>query len=360
MNNIEYNLLIGTYTDNCPDTGIYLYKFNAVTASLRRVSHTGGVANPSYLCIDRARNVIYCVNENKASSSISSFHYRESGSAIEGLNIVSSHGQDPCFILQDNFHVFAVNYTSGSIAVYGKKPDGSLTTALQVIQHTGSSIVTKRQDSAHVHMACFSPDKEFIYFTDLGTDKIYIYRYLKNGGTTPLELKDTIHLIPGSGPRHLVFHPGGHFFYVITELAATVDVFSCSGQRPFLLQRAALTPSGNEESKSGGDIHLSVDGMYLYASNRGKANTITVFKVKADGTLNQIQQLPSGGSGPRNFTLDPTGKYLLIAHQNSNTIVIFKRDTTSGLLQTTNKYSTICKPACLVFMTNLPLLSPES
>lgn len=348
----NYNLVIGTYTNACESKGIYVYDFNVNTLSFKEKNSTEGVVNPSYLTVNKANNVIYSANEDGDKSNVSAFKYTASNGKLQQLNKKASEGADPCYIINDDKNVLVANYSGGSIAVFGKKSDGSLTDAKQVIKHTGSSANKQRQEKAHVHMVYFSPDKKYVFSNDLGEDKIYIYNYNADGGSNILTLKQTIDVKPGSGPRHLAFNPNGIFFYVINELTATIDTYSYSYEKPKFLQQVPLYAKDCTDANSAADIRFSKDGKYLYASNRGDANTITVFKVHANGMINQVQQITTQGEGPRCFTMDPSDNYVLVAHQYSHNIIIFKRDKTTGMLTETGKKIDVCSPVCLLFTAN--------
>lgn len=348
----NYNLVVGTYTNTCESKGIYVYDINMNTLSFKEKAHTDGVINPSYLSVNKANNVIYSVNEDGVKSDVSAFKYTPSTGRLQQMNKKDSEGADPCYIINDDKNVIVANYSGGSIAVFGKKTDGALADAKQVVKHTGSSINKERQEKAHVHMVYFSPDKKYVFSNDLGEDKIYIYNYNPDGGINTLTLKQTIDVRPGSGPRHLAFNPNGIFFYVINELSATIDAYSYSYEKPVFLQQVSLFAKDCTDANSAADLRFSKDGKYLYATNRGDANTITVFKVHANGMIHQVQQITTLGEGPRNFVIDPTDSYVLVAHQYSHNIIIFKRDKTTGMLTETGKRIDVCSPVCLMFTAN--------
>jgi len=348
----NYNLVIGTYTNACASKGIYVYDFNVNTLAFKEKNSTDGVINPSYVTVNRSNSVVYSVNEDGEKSNVSSFKYIPSTGKLQQMNKRDAEGADPCYIINDDKNVIVANYTGGSIAVFGKKNDGSLTDAKQVVKHTGSSINTSRQEKAHVHMVYFSPDKKYVFVNDLGVDKIFIYNYAPDGGEKTLTLKETVAVKPGSGPRHLVFHPNGLFVYLVNELSGTVDVFSYMKEKMVLIQELTLNAKDCNDFNGAAHISFSNDSKYLYVTNRGDANNVTVYKVHANGMMNQVQQISTMGEGPRQFVIDPTDNYLLMANQNANTIVIFKRDKTTGLLSDTGKRIDICSPVCLVFTPN--------
>ncbi|WP_294823465.1 lactonase family protein [uncultured Flavobacterium sp.] len=349
MNAQDYNLVVGTYTKDCDSKGIYVYDFNSATARFKLKSHTDKVDNPSFLTVSADNKFIYSVNESGVKSMVSAFKYAPATGRMGSLNKKESKGADPCHIINDEKNVIVANYSGGSIAVFGKKQDGSLTDAKQVIRHSGSSINKDRQGQPHPHMVYFSPDKKNVLVNDLGTDKIYIYSYNPGGGDKTLSLKETVSTPPGSGPRHLVFNPNGIFFYVLNELTGTIVCFNYQNGMAGIVQEERIAPADFHGQNGAADIHFSHDGKFLYATNRGDANTITAFRVHANGMLNMEQQISTQGVSPRNFAIDPKDNFLLVANEKSNNIVIFKRDKTTGMLEDTEQRIEVCSPVCLVF-----------
>lgn len=345
----NYNLVIGTYTNSCDSKGIYVYDFNAVTADFKQKSVSESTVNPSYLTVSPDGKYVYSVNEDGGKSTISAFRYTPDNGKLKLINKKDSRGEDPCYIISDDKYVIVANYTGGTISVFGRHADGSLTDAKQLIKHSGSSVDKERQEKPHVHMVHFSPDNKYVFVNDLGTDKIYIYSYNPKEDHKILVLKDVITAKPGSGPRHLAFNPNGIFFYVLGELDASLSVYSWIHDKAELIQEKSIAIKDEGCKNGAADIKFTRDGKFLYATNRGDANTISVFKSHANGALNFVQELPTMGEGPRNFAIDPKDNYVLVGHQQTNDIVIFKRDKTTGMLTDTNKRIQLCAPVCLVF-----------
>ncbi|MFT3793135.1 lactonase family protein [Flavobacterium sp.] len=345
----HYNLLIGTYTNNCKSDGIYTYDFNAETADSKLKSQSDKVSNPSFLSVSPDQKMIYSVNESGKESTVSAFAYDAKSGKIVLVNKLSSEGADPCHIINDDTNVLVANYSGGSIAVFKKSDDGSLLKAKQVIQHRGKS-TTKRQESPHVHQLQFSPDKQFVLANDLGTDRIYLYRYQPESENEILKFKDTIAIKTGSGPRHLTFSPNGKFIYLLQELDGTLTVFAYENAKLRRVQETTIVTKDFTGETSAADIHISPDGKFLYATNRGEANTIAVFAIDSNGKLTRKQSIPTQGKEPRNFVIDPTGKYVLVAHQYTNDVVIFERNAQTGMLTDTGKRIELCSPVCLVFV----------
>lgn len=344
----KFNLLVGTYTHSCKSDGIYVYEFNVETANFKHKNQSDQVANPSYLTLSPDKKKIYSVNENGKNSTVSAFNFDPQSGKIGFLNKQSSEGADPCYIINDEKNVIVANYSGGNISVFGKNTNGSLTRAKQTISHQGQSI-TERQQSPHVHQVLFSPDKNFVLANDLGTDRIYLYRYFPDEEKEILQFKDSIPVKTGSGPRHLTFSPNGKFIYLLQELDGTLTVFGYDNAKLRRIQETTVVAKDFTGQTGAADIHISPDGKFLYATNRGQANTISVFSIDSKGKLTLKKTMPSGGKNPRNFAIDPTGNYVLVAHQDSNDIVIFRRDAISGLLTETGKKIELCSPVCLVF-----------
>lgn len=343
------NLIVGTYTKNCENKGIYVYDFNAITGDFKLKSNTENVNNPSYLAISDDKKFVYAINQNGNESFVSAFEFDFKSGNLKFLNKQNAVGADPCFILNDLKNVFLANYSGGNITVFGKNNDGSLTPNLQVMQHFGKSKNAKRQEKPHVHQVQFSPDKKFVFAVDLGTDKVYSYKYDVDKKQNLLEKFDSTAVKPGSGPRHLTFSKNGKFVYLLQELDGTISTFNYENGKLSLLEENQITDDLFKGEISAADIHVSPDEKFLYATNRGTANEIICFAVKKNGRLDYRFTKSTEGTTPRNFAIDPTGNFLVIANQNSNTIVIFKIDKTSGNITPTGKSIEVCAPVCLVF-----------
>lgn len=346
----NYNLIIGTYTAPGKSEGIYTYNFNAAngTASLKHV--TKGTANPSYLTISPDKKYVYAVNETGDKSTVSAFKYDVKTGGLTFLNKVDSRGADPCFITADAKNVVVANYSGGSLAVFSRKADGSLTEAVQVIKHTGKSIDPKgRQESAHVHMTKFTPDGKHLIVNDLGEDQTYVYHYNPTGKEKTLTKKAVIKTTAGTGPRHITFSPNGKFAYLAHEFNGMITVFAYHSGNLTKIQEIGTTPKGFNGKVDGADIHVSADGKFLYETNRGDANSISTFSILPTGKLKFVETVSTLGKGPRNFTIDPSGKYLLIGHQYTNNVIIFNRNKTTGKLTDSGKRIEVGAPVCLVF-----------
>ena len=346
-------LLIGTYTTSATSDGIFVYDFDNSTAAVKLKSKISGVENPSYLTISRDGKFVYAVNEVK-DGGVSSFIFDNTSGELKFLNKVSSGGSGPCYVSVDdkNKYVFAGNYNSGSFAAIPLKDDGSLGADPQFIQQDGSSINKGRQQGPHLHCTVLSPDNKYLLTSNLGTDKVGVYKFDVSKVSQPLTPADPsfISVKAGNGPRHLTFHPNSKFAYLISEMAASITVFDYKDGK--LTEKQSITMlSPDFKGKVGAaDIHISADGKFLYGSNRGEANEVVIYSIDKKGLLTYAGRQSCQGKGPRNFVIDPSGNFLLVANQDSNEIVFFKRDQKTGMLTPTGDKIQISKPVCLKFI----------
>ncbi len=348
----DYYLLVGTYTDT-KSKGIYVYKFNSNTGEATFVSKVKA-NNPSYLAISKDEKFVYAIddNRNNTSSEAAAYRFDKKTGKLELINKQSTNGIGACYISVDskNKWVFVANYASGDLSVLPIKSDGSIDSLRQLFHHTGHSINPTRQKEPHVHTIALSPDEKYLFTNDLGTDKInkYAFDAAANNPLTPTDDSVT-NSTPGNGPRHIAFSPNKKNMYVINELSGTIDAFSYKNSHLDFIQNIIIDSVNNgSTARASADIHLSPDGKFLYATNRGTYNAIATYSVnKADGKLTFLKIQSTGGIMPRNFTIDPTGNYILVGHQKSDSITVFKRNKTTGLLTQTNNNIGVSSAVCL-------------
>lgn len=348
-----YHLIVGTYTNKCENKGIYNYKFDIVSGNSKLDGMTANVQNPSYLALSSDNKFLYAVNEVGMKSTVSSFSYDGQSGKIILLNKQLTNGADPCHIITDDKNVITANYTGGNMTVFFKNPNGSLTDAKQVVQLSGSGPNKERQEASHMHMVAFSPDFKYVLAVDLGADKIYIYNYNADANKDILTFKTSVSVKPGGGPRHLTFDEDGKFVYVLNELDGGLLTYSFEKGEMTLIDDTSVMPREYKGDFRSAAVLLSPDGEFLYATNRGEANTISVFKVLKNGKLEFKESISTLGQGPRSFVIDPTGSLLLVANQLSNEVVVFKRDKKTGTLTDTSKRISVCEPVYLLFEKKL-------
>lgn len=342
----KYQFLIGTFTTNTPAKGIYSLTLNAKDLSVD-VKLLSEAVDPSFLCISTNKKLVYAVSERGAKSSVAAYKFNKNNK-LQLINKVNAGSvTDPCHIAMTNKHVVIANYSGGSVFVYSRKSDGSLSEVVQKIQHEGKSIHPTRQTKPHTHQVVFSPDGNYLLANDLGLDKVFVYKYNKTNLEQPLTLFDTLNVKLGSGPRHLTFDKSGTTIYLLQELDGSVSTIQYDNGKLTLMDTASVVLKNNIQTGAA-DIHLSPDGAFLYATNRGSVNDITCFSTSPSGKLNFVQQVSTEGEGPRNFAISNDGKFVLVGNQRTNDISIFHRNKKTGELTFTGKKVQVGAPVCIL------------
>ncbi len=347
-------LFIGSYTGGKPDRGIYVYAFKPGSGKLAELGATYDLVNPSYIALSPNGQYLYACADTQLpdTGSILSFRVDSLRGTLKFINRQPSGGDNPVYLSVDRSSQYLINanYTGGSVSAYMFNDDGSLNPYVQMIPFEGSSVMPKRQESAHIHAAVFSPKCDYVFLPDLGADIIRVFKFdpAKAKPLIPTQAYD-IHTVPGSGPRHFTFHPNGRYAYCIEELSGTVVAYAYHEGRLDSLQRIFGYSRLQESSYGGADIHISPDGRFLYSSNRWEdENTIAMFSIdQQTGKLTLLGHQKTYGDHPRNFTIDPTGKYLLVANMLSNNVVVFKRNMKTGFLKKTKTEISVPSPSCL-------------
>lgn len=266
------------------------------------------------------------------------------------INNQPTQGDHPCYVEIDKTGrwLFAGNYSSGSFSVVPVQAGGQLGTPTSHIRHDGKGPNKDRQEKPHVHCTKISPDNKYLYVPDLGIDKVMIYQFDAESGSVKPATPNFAASQPGSGPRHITFHPNGKYAYLVEELTGHVVVFSVKEGTLNKIQRTSTVPRGQKGYAGSADIHVSPDGKFLYATNRGDFNNIAMYKLDpGTGKVSIIGFQSTLGKTPRNFNFDPSGNYLLAANQDSDAITIFKRNNKTGLLSDTGKKIEVGKPVCI-------------
>lgn len=352
----KIDVLIGTYTDSGESEGIYVYTLDTDSGTLVYKNKVTGIDNPSFLALSPDLNHVYAVSEwgRDSSGTVYAYDFDRQSGALTFLNKQSSGGDGPCYVsvAPTGNYVFTANYGSGSLAAIPVAADGSLRDDIQAIYHPGNREDGKEGPS-RMHASVVSPDNKSLIVTNLGTDKITSYPLHATAQSFPLDtVKQATYTLPeGSGPRHFTFHPNGKYAYAIHELDGKISLFDYENGVLSEKQQVLILPEGFTGKFAAADIHISPDGKFLYGSNRLGLNEIIIFKIDQDsGKLSFVGRESSGGKTPRNFAIDPSGQFLLVANQNSNDIFVFLRDQDTGLLTLTSEKISVGSPVCLQFV----------
>jgi 6-phosphogluconolactonase len=349
-------LLVGTQTSGT-SKGIYSYSFDSATGALGTPALAAEADNPTFLALAPNGRTVLVANEldtyeGKKSGAVSSYTLDRANAQLIKINEVASLGGGTCHVAFDHTgrSAFAANYGGGSAASFSVGENGRLSAAVSFFQYTGQGADKERQKAPHAHRVTASPDNRFLLVNDLGVDAIHIYRL--DAGTAKLTLNDppAWRSAPGAGPRALQFHPNGRFAYCVTEMTSSLVVLRWDS-RPGVLetvQEVVMRPPEFQGVTAGDDIVMDREARFAYATDRFD-DIIATFAISPEsGRLTLLNRISCGGKVPRHLTLDPSGRWLLVANQASDNIAVLGRDTRTGQL-VTGKSFPLSKPQCLVF-----------
>lgn len=350
MNN-KLTAYVGTYTKG-DSKGIYKFTLDLETGKIEDITLAAAVGNPTYLSVGKDNKHIYSVATADDAAGVAAYSIDNSNGKLELINSKLFEESSCCYVNLDknNNYLFSANYHQGEVFVFPLDSDGSLKAPSSIVKHEGSGPNKDRQEKPHAHYISLTPDGKHVCAVDLGIDKVIGYDF-ENGNLVKSD-KLTLSLNPGSGPRHMVFHPNCKFAYVLTELSSEVIAleYVASENRFDILQYISALPESFSGESSGGAIHISSDGRFLYASNRGH-DSIAVFSVnETTGKIQIVDHTSTQGSHPRDFSIDPTGKYLIVANMNTNNVIPFLIDKETGKLTQAYEGVTIPSAVCIKFL----------
>lgn len=366
----KYRLFVGTYTamdgKDTGSKGIYSYQFDEISGKLTPSGVAAETVNPSFLVVAPNKKFVYAVNElqkykGEASGGVTAFSLDPKTGKLRELDEVASRGADPCYISFDRTgkYVLVANYTGGTVAVFPVSSDGHIRDASSVENDKGTLGPNKeRQEHAHAHWIETSARNRFAYVSDLGLDRVLIYKFdaakglLSSEATGPSDTSFfSATLAPGTGPRHIAFSKNGDFMYVLGEMGSTVTVFANDSKETFRsIQNISALPPGFSGKNDAAEIAIHPSGKFLYTSNRGD-DSIAVFAIdRATGKLTFVQRISTEGKAPRHFAIDPAGTHLLAANQDSGNVVEFKIDAATGKLTSQGEVAKVPAPVCLIFV----------
>lgn len=349
---------LGTYTGGA-SKGIYVFDFDPTAGRWTSGPALAGQSeNPSFLALHPTGHFLYAVNETtefngEKTGAVSAFRVDPTTGRLTLVNQQPSGGANPCHITIDTAgrNALVANYTSGTVAVLPIASDGSLDQASVVRRGSGSGPVRARQEGPHAHQIVLDASGRFAIWTDLGADRVMVDRYAPDAGTLERNTPDGVGIQPGSGPRHLAWHPTGRVLYLLNELSSTMSALRFDAGRGSLeiLQTVPARGAAARGQSTAAEIAVSHDGRFLYASNRGD-DDIGVFAIDGDTMrLPPVAHVPTAGRTPRSFAIDPSGRWLVAANQGSNSIVVFRLDPATGVPAQAGPPVSVPDPVCVLF-----------
>lgn len=346
----DFRMISGSITEN-GNNGLGVFDFNPSSGTLTRVSATNAGANPSYFCLSKTRKLIYVINEvsdfrGEKAGGLTTLKYSGSFENMVKAGEMPVPNGGPCFIsiTPDEKFLLVASYGGGSVAVVKLDERGIPVKLTDTIIYKGMG-----EKSSHAHMILSDKAGERIYVTDLGLDRIMIYTLDRLSGRLNSLFENGVPLPDGTGPRHFVFSGDGSKMYVLGELGSNVTVFQVDRNNGLIsLQTISSLRDGFNGKNYSADIHIGKSGKFLYCSNRGE-NTIATFRILEDGKLDHVGNVDCGGNWPRNFVLDPLGKFILAGNQKSGNVAIFRIDQKSGIPSKITQTIDLMAPGCLKF-----------
>lgn len=342
--------------------GVYACRFEPSEKRFGPVSLVAELEAATWLTTHPGNGVLYAVsemgNDGKTDGEILSFAIEPATGSLKPLNRISSGGGGPTHLAVDRAGkaIAVANYGGASVGVFRLNADGSLGSRTALAHHTGSSVHRVRQASPHPHAVVPSLDERFLFVPDRGTDRVYSYRFDAAKGALGPNDPPSVRLPPGSGPRHMAFHPGGRLAYLVDEMTSRITAFShdLAQGRLTEVQTISTLPEGFAGENTVAEVVVDDAGRFLYASNRGE-DSIVVFSIDpASGTLAPVQRVPARGKRPRSFNIDPSGRLLLVANQDSDSVPVFDVDAATGKLSPLGTSLAVPAPACIVFVAVNP------
>ncbi|MGA8154554.1 MAG: lactonase family protein [Terriglobales bacterium] len=376
----EYFVYFGTYTgftymnEGLPaggshSKGIYVSRFQPA-GKVSKPELAAEIVNPAFLAVHPNQKFLYVATEDPLSlgpdfdhaSYVSAYAIDPASGKLRLLNTLPTGGTSTCYLSIDKtgHYVLMANFGSSSVTVLRIKDDGSLGEQTAFMKHIGKGKDPSFQSKAHPHSIDVSPDNRFAVVSDLGVDKLFVYRFDAATGTLSPDNPPFVTAEPGSGPRHFVFDSAGKFGYSLKEMSGVVTVLAWDAANGTLtpVQDAQTLAPDFIGANDSAEIAIHPNGKFLYESNRRfrganlfGPDTIGVFSIDPEkGTLTEVEQVPPGGTMPRNFAIDPTGSYLFSANELSGNVALFRVDSNTGRLTPASTDLKIDVPVCVVFV----------
>ena len=317
-------------------SGLKLYEFDTSDKGFELLIQENLAFNPIYIAFSQNRKYLYSACSHLRKSGFISVHEIDlEKRTLTLINTQNSGGLVPCYVSLDlnNRYLLVANYSSGSFRCFPIQDNGGLGSSIQTVHHYGQSVHPERQTEPHIHCILTDPTNYFVYAADLGADQIVTYTFNSNTGGIKKIHDGVTSLPPGSGPRHLYFHPRQSWVYLITELSNRIHCYKLDDESILIeTQQSNTIPESQKSESFAADIIIDPLGLFLYASNRGH-DSISIFSIsQIDGTLNYLTTKSAGGKYPWSLDINSTGDFLIVANKHSNNMVLFQRNLENGML----------------------------
>lgn len=341
---------IGTYTKG-ESKGVYSFVLDTESARITDIKAVANLENPTYVSVSKDNQYLYAVLKEGDEGGVAAFSVNNNSGELTPINKQLLPGSSPCHVSLDSNrkYLFSSNYHKGSVESYLLNPTtGAINPPVSIMKHEGSG-PDPRQEKPHTHFAGVTPDENYLAVVELGTDCLISYQIGEDGS---LEEVSRLPLKGGSGPRHLAYHPNKNLAYIMTEFSSEVIVLTYHPENGHFTEKQYIStlPDDFNENNQGSAIHISSDGRFVYAGNRGH-NSIAVFSVDIEtGELTFVERISTEGDWPRDFMLDPTEKFIVASNQESSNLVLYSRDENTGKLTLIKADIEVPYPVCVKFL----------
>jgi 6-phosphogluconolactonase len=346
-------VIIGSMTAEPSAPGLHTFRLDGKTGALTPLAAVSGMQSPGWLALDGAGERLYAAGCVWSGGSVGAFAVDAAAGALNPEALVPSGGGETCHVALDATERFVAcaNYADGTASVLPVLPDGGLGEPVASVRHVGTGPNPRRQEASHPHSVTFTPDNGFLLLADLGTDKLMIYAFDAETGALTPGAQPWFADHPGAGPRHLAFHPSGRTAYLVNELDSTLTVLAYDPRAGSLaeLQTVPMLPADFQGHSTAADVHVTPDGRFVYASNRGHDSLAMYGVDQQTGLVTPLGREPTGGRTPRGFGIDPTGHWVVVANQDSDGVHVFRLDPDSGTLTPAGTPVAVPAPCCVAF-----------
>lgn len=339
---------------------IYLCELDPVKEAFAVLDSFAGTKGGSYLDLSPGEKYLFAINQDHWNqelkhSTVTSFTVDPGTLALHPVNSQSSEGSGICHIYcnEKGDYIFAANYGSGHATTLPVGENGAIAPATSVVIGEGTGPVEGRQQGPHAHQVMLDPGQNYLLVPDLGTDKVMIYAFdSKTGTLTPNPAQPFFKLAPGAGPRHLAFHPDGKSLYIVNEINSTLTACSYNSADGTITEVNTLSTveASHKGMKYPAAVRVHPNGNFLYASTRGENSCITTFRINSDRSATMIQVMEQVPNWPRDFNVDPSGRFMLVAGERSDEIRLYTIDPEAGLLTATRSIVKLTAPAAVLFV----------
>lgn len=338
--------------------GLYLSKLDQATGALAPAARATDKPNSVFVAFSPDRRHLYSLAEvpllaRSPAEAIETYEVNRSTGALKNIGERVVDGSEACHISVDpsGMCVLTANYGGPYVEVFPVLPDSTVGPRSCVIRHSGWGPDRSRQESAHPHSINVDPSGRFAIVADLGLDRVYVYRLDAFKGSLSSNEPPFVSVLPGAGPRHFAFHPDGRHAFVINEMGGSITAFNWDAEKGVLspYQTIGILREDYRGLNTSAEVVVSASGRFVYGSNRGDDSIVVLAFDRLSGRLSFVQRMADGVKVPRNYAIDPSGKWLVCANLTANTATVYRIDADTGRIKLSGTIA-VPEPLCVRFL----------